>query len=273
MSRKEGRKEVAAWYSWQGASLILPQVHAPPRDFAAASTAAHWALREINPQAPPADHRMGRRKPFIDKRTATTYSLTCEDRPQEQPTQQPDPYREHHHSPAPPGCIPWDRGTSGGGLSEHERQEVLELGLPDDGYNYLQHIRDPGRHISVTKDAGDDEKGAPGFDGARAFRPLHHLTTLSADVAPQCKIACHPGDAGPKVFLPAPYLEPPPEDLKLFDARGLPLREAASDQVGCRCGVLSTALALPVCHVTAHHCRAAGSASLLQQRDSLLEGD
>ena len=42
----------------------------------------------------------------------------------------------------------------------------------------------------------------------------------------------HIWGAGPKVFLPAPYLEPPPEDSKLFDARGLPLQEAASDQVG-----------------------------------------
>lgn len=28
------------------------------------------------------------------------------------------------------------------GLPEHVRREILELGLPDDGYNYLLHLRD-----------------------------------------------------------------------------------------------------------------------------------
>ncbi len=76
------------------------------------------------------------------------------------------------------------------------------------------------------------------------------------------------------MFLPAPYLEPPPEDLKLFDARGLPLQEAASDQVGYACaGLYKAPLDTNDAMLTAHGLRAAGSCLLLQQRDSLLKGD
>lgn len=31
---------------------------------------------------------------------------------------------------------------SGSGLREEVRREILELGLPDDGYNYLTHLRE-----------------------------------------------------------------------------------------------------------------------------------
>ncbi|KAJ0978723.1 hypothetical protein J5N97_014197 [Dioscorea zingiberensis] len=34
------------------------------------------------------------------------------------------------------------RSGSGGGLPEHVRKEILELGFPDDGYNYLNHLRE-----------------------------------------------------------------------------------------------------------------------------------
>ncbi|KAI5055163.1 hypothetical protein GOP47_0030308 [Adiantum capillus-veneris] len=35
-------------------------------------------------------------------------------------------------------------GRGAGRISEDLRQEMLELGFPDDGYNYLQHVRDVG---------------------------------------------------------------------------------------------------------------------------------
>ena len=37
--------------------------------------------------------------------------------------------------------------------------------------------------------------------------------------------------AGPRVFLPAPYLEAPPEDVRLFDARALPMLGTPAEQV------------------------------------------
>lgn len=39
------------------------------------------------------------------------------------------------------------------------------------------------------------------------------------------------GMAGPAVFLPAPAVEAPPEDVKLFDARRLTLHQPASNDV------------------------------------------
>jgi protein LTV1 len=33
-------------------------------------------------------------------------------------------------------------GSASGPLPEHVRREILELGLPDDGYNYLSHLRE-----------------------------------------------------------------------------------------------------------------------------------
>ena len=177
---------------------------------------------------------MGRRKPYIDKRHSTTYSLTCEDSSQEQPTQQPDSIEDHDHGVSTADRTPGKRHTTTGGLSEQERQEVLELGLPDDGYNYLQHIRDPAGTHSGTKDV-NEEGVHSGFEG-NASHLLYTLSVLLGKAARHQNTACNPSVAGPKVFLPAPYLEPPPEDLKLFDARGLPLREAATDQVGWLCG-------------------------------------
>ena len=32
--------------------------------------------------------------------------------------------------------------SASGSLPEHVRREILELGLPDDGYNYLSHLRE-----------------------------------------------------------------------------------------------------------------------------------
>ncbi len=47
-----------------------------------------------------------------------------------------------------------------------------------------------------------------------------------------------PAASGPRVFLPAPYVEPPPEDIKVIDARRLPPQQQAHDEV-------SIAAALP----------------------------
>ncbi|OAY62827.1 Protein LTV [Ananas comosus] len=40
------------------------------------------------------------------------------------------------------GAASSSRGRGGGALPDHVRREILELGLPDDGYNYLAHLRE-----------------------------------------------------------------------------------------------------------------------------------
>ncbi|EIE25288.1 hypothetical protein COCSUDRAFT_61516 [Coccomyxa subellipsoidea C-169] len=88
--------------------------------------------------------------------------------------------------PFPPEEVTWD-------LSENKRKEIVELGLPDDGYDYLQHLKDPAANVSSS-----DNASAPAAEG-------------------------------PRVFLPAPFVEPPPEDVKYVDARTLPQQTATAD--------------------------------------------
>uniref|UniRef100_A0ACD5UK01 Uncharacterized protein n=1 Tax=Avena sativa TaxID=4498 RepID=A0ACD5UK01_AVESA len=48
-----------------------------------------------------------------------------------------------------------------GALPEHVRREILELGLPDDGYNYLTHIRDFRPSFSSTGGGGSSAAFIP----------------------------------------------------------------------------------------------------------------
>lgn len=95
---------------------------------------------------------MGRKKPFIDKSKATTYHVM---------------YKEHDDAEDPFEFVSEDdirqRTEEAAGAassrhplaflyeneddqvqSEEQRQEIIGMGLPDDGYNYLQHMRAPG---------------------------------------------------------------------------------------------------------------------------------
>ncbi|CAL8460507.1 g36 [Coccomyxa elongata] len=137
---------------------------------------------------------MGKTKPFIDKKNAKTYSLLYGDievDPVAPEAGRPNTTGEvHAGKPSDflhfaPEEISWD-------LPDSKRKDIVELGLPDDGYDYLQHLKDPAA------------AGAP------------------ADV----KVAAE----GPRVFLPAPYLEPPPEDIKYVDARSLPQLTVTEDE-------------------------------------------
>uniref|UniRef100_A0ACD5YY72 Uncharacterized protein n=1 Tax=Avena sativa TaxID=4498 RepID=A0ACD5YY72_AVESA len=51
--------------------------------------------------------------------------------------------------------------AAGGALPEHVRREILELGLPDDGYNYLTHIRDFRPSFSSTGGGGSSAAFIP----------------------------------------------------------------------------------------------------------------
>lgn len=91
---------------------------------------------------------MGRSKPFIDKKQATTYRLlyNAEETGQVEST----------HASAG-GCLPDNPFNTlcqdeypSSGLTEERRREIVELGLPDDGYDYFKHIKN-NRGV----DAGD----------------------------------------------------------------------------------------------------------------------
>ena len=107
---------------------------------------------------------MGRRKGFFTKNNSVTYSLIDTSAPAgEQPQRlwieksrgvgvgRPDPTLEVDTSQAGRSESRWPPGHPLSFLSEEQeaelsaeqRREIVNLGLPDDGYDYLQHLRDP----------------------------------------------------------------------------------------------------------------------------------
>ncbi|CAD7701346.1 unnamed protein product [Ostreobium quekettii] len=150
---------------------------------------------------------MGRRRQFIDKRRATTYQLVfrsedtsasaaggeedgCAGERVLVPVDElpgPSSTRDSESS-LPPFQIPFpfaaDAAFDGqdGAMSEERRREIVRLGLPDDGYDYLRHLRVPGvgrgglEAIPEERDAGGGEarKGRLGgvFVAANNTLPL-----------------------------------------------------------------------------------------------------
>lgn len=150
---------------------------------------------------------MGKKKrSFIDRKTATTYSLVYEDRDEEQDTQGPSFARTLAQPPvrgagqqaaangseqsgrfAQPDYYYDDDSVYEEGsefsmprwaqqhddeqyeLSEERRRELVSLGFPDDGYDYLRHLRDLGhgrlRTAGPETILEGDEQGLEGFEG------------------------------------------------------------------------------------------------------------
>ena len=105
---------------------------------------------------------MGRRKGFFDKKNSVTYSLIHSSAPAGQQPEQlwveksrgvtvgrPDPALAsepqsrdpEYYSPEHPLAFLSEEPTDT--LTEEQRKEIVDLGLPDDGYDYLKHLRDP----------------------------------------------------------------------------------------------------------------------------------
>ncbi|GIL81302.1 hypothetical protein Vretifemale_10341, partial [Volvox reticuliferus] len=115
---------------------------------------------------------MGKKKAFIDKKKAITYSLVYRD-PSEDPDGEDGGQRilapvGGARGPQPPSedyngyyedegsiynseySLSMSRSAAAHHdasyiLSEERRRELLSLGFPDDGYDYLKHMRDLGR--------------------------------------------------------------------------------------------------------------------------------
>lgn len=157
---------------------------------------------------------MGKSKPFIDKKKATTYSLvfnTGVDEPAEPSASVSDRPRFDIND-LPPGIgeeeAAWFASMMGAGnssyhdqkyaLTEEERKEMVDLGFPDDGYNYLRHLKElvPGK--------------APAESSSEQ--------PTASD-----------GPVGPCVFIPAPKFVPPAADVKLVDARQLAVGSIVED--------------------------------------------
>ena len=163
--------------------------------------------------------RGARARPFIDKKTATTYSLVFrsaedataaggDDAPPERALVDaravvrigvPDAAAVAAAGPAPDrGPLAWLAAEEGlpGGLPAERRRELLELGFPDDGYDYAKHMRAPGGLAQGETSL----EGAPGGD-----------------------------DGGPSVYVAAAAVAAVAPDVRVDDATRLTLHEAAPD--------------------------------------------
>lgn len=95
---------------------------------------------------------MGRKKAFIDKKRSTTFHVVYKEHEDgddpfefvshDQMRQRADEAESASASRHPLASLYGD--SSDAPPSEEERQEIIGMGLPDDGYNYLQHMRAAG---------------------------------------------------------------------------------------------------------------------------------
>jgi len=121
---------------------------------------------------------MPKKKSFVDKKNAVTYRLFARD------TQGGDggpsisfARTDRNYNKSGPldeqVFVPGEDGEEyGANVTDAERREMLELGLAQDGYNYLQHLRtiDSGPS-GVIKDAADAAGGSRAFIATQNTAP------------------------------------------------------------------------------------------------------
>ncbi|KAI3428268.1 hypothetical protein D9Q98_006647 [Chlorella vulgaris] len=115
---------------------------------------------------------------------------------------------------APGHPLAWmeEEEATTGPMSDERRRELIELGFPDDGYDYLRHVRVLGR-------------GTTSLEGA---------TTVSSAAAAQAAaaaaaVAPNTAAPGPSVYMPAPVVLAPEEDRRLIDASRLTVMQAVQE--------------------------------------------
>jgi hypothetical protein len=172
---------------------------------------------------------MGKTKSFIDKKTATTYSLIyrSQDEVNEDPEKAervlqpvdkvgvPDPEKAIATGGRWPAGHPlaWLEAEQTNKVSDDSRRrEIVSLGLPDDGYDYLKHMRVVGGRVSSS------------------------LVEVPAEEHPKKQgdtISLVEEVAGPSVFVPATRISKTKtvRDEKMLDASKLVVRSKADDDV------------------------------------------
>ncbi len=134
---------------------------------------------------------MGKKKPFVDKKNSTTFNLIYREAAQDDAGEQRewiessrgvgvgrpdmDLLEEKHHQDSlqgrryPPGHpLSWlDDEEGQAALSEERRQQILDLGFPDDGYDYLKHMRvlGQGRGDGLSSASGPPAEASAEFAG------------------------------------------------------------------------------------------------------------
>jgi protein LTV1 len=193
------------------------------------------------------------KKPFIDKKKSVTYSLVYRstedaDAPPERTLMeagrgegaagQPDieaAAEAHKASNAarryPPGHpLAWiEEQELQGEMSDERRRELVELGFPDDGYDYLRHVRTLGVGAGSleglqgkpqeTQEEEDAKEAVAAKQAAELATRAETTTALLGGKGP-AKIK-ETGPVGPSVFMKATSLQQPDADVAVFDAARL----------------------------------------------------
>jgi protein LTV1 len=176
------------------------------------------------------------KKKFIDKKNAVTYNLVF--RSTEDGDNAPSRTLAEAGGAELDGAAPAARPAAPAGryppghplawleaernqedIPEGRRRELVELGFPDDGYDYLRHVRTLGH-------------GGASLEGLRGPSGVVEGTTGSGAAADASPL-------GPSVFVPSTAAAPPSQDdVALYDASGLTVLQAAGEGEGEDTGMM-----------------------------------
>ena len=128
---------------------------------------------------------MGRRKPFINKKSATTYSLLYNDVDETGDDEAPSTAAQDagtitsrpDHRAIIAELQGWQDEAPVVQVSEERRREIVDLGFPDDGYDYLKHLKGSADEGQALKDAltSAGRKACPTWATERTVSGTSHL--------------------------------------------------------------------------------------------------
>eukprot|EP00877_Chromochloris_zofingiensis_P001835 jgi/Chrzof1/11652/Cz06g03220.t1 len=161
---------------------------------------------------------MGKKKAFIDKRKAVTYSLVHRAAEYDDDSDEAERVlvpNDELKVPAGPPADPsqlyrhfFGDEEDAEPLSDARKRELLEYGFPDDGYDYLKHCRVLGRSQAALEavPSGSQQQTA---------------ASTSSDPAPTEPVQ--------SVYLNAPKAKAPTADVKVVDARRVQVADSIID--------------------------------------------
>ena len=153
---------------------------------------------------------MGRRKPFIDKKSATTYSLLYNDADETGDDEAPGradrdagaATSKTEHRAIIAELHSWQDEAPVVQISEERRREIVDFGFPDDGYDYLKHLKGSTDDSQGFKDdlpsAGRKPLSKRPTERIRSGH-IRHITALTVHDA------CRASSLRPKGVLTGPF--------------------------------------------------------------------
>jgi protein LTV1 len=180
-------------------------------------------------------------KPFIDKRRATTFDLVyrsagdADDTPERVLAEaggRPTPALGADDGPAGGHPLSWIASPPDDDIPAPRRQELLELGFADDGYDYARHLRTLGRGAASLEGLRVDGAGPSGAAAAAAAAAAAGRAEAAAALLGAAPLSANAAAAqvAPTSFFAAPARRAPDEDAALIDASALTLLQAAAGE-------------------------------------------